>query len=348
TRLVTESWNPRVRSFAAVWCGAFVSALTLAAGCTEPRFVLEEIDGGLGTTVDSGAGADRDPCEGDECDEVPIEGPIRFGFPTWAATLPGPYALRARFYSLGANNAQQSHELIALAEIGREGFNGRPILTLKEICERKTTVAGGTTTRTVLSPQSMHNRIYGLEFALSEKSFSAQMSVPATVGYDPKACPDDPSKRPEQPWRTASACSCPSNLLTLPTKPDDCRVNDPDSDGTAGLQLSVKGQELDVVDHVVVRDASRFISGSLGEDKMQSAFLDFNEELSVVECAGERQCETSAARACPALMNPVEFVPAPGTTQAELASFNCGMILAQASAKRLFKDVPAEFPRNCQ
>lgn len=335
-----------------------MAVLTLAgASCTEPEFVLLDAsvvrDGGRdpGRGLDGGGIDDGDDDDGDDAiPPTPVENIGRVGIPTWAQGVAGGYAMRARFFARGVNNVQEWHELIALVQVRVEGQPLRSVLTITDTCRRKieqrSDAATVLRTATVTAPWRIEPVTYVLTISQQMGGPFATGAAQVTAGYAPNTCPS----KPPQPWLVSRDCSCPRDLAALPSKPDDCRVNDIDNDGTAGLQLSVSERDTQVVDHVAMHETTSFSDGTIafsdgtvGNARLQSASFAFNGEIATLDCAGSgRTCERQESHGCKASSNRVEFVANP-PVEAD-GPLPCSTILELTDAAKLFDQKPLTFP----
>jgi hypothetical protein len=256
---------------------------------------------------------------------------------SWAQGLRGTYAMRARFFSLGANGARESHEVIARADVETNAtFRTTLTTTLCRRVSSESRDGSSIITRTMRWPQK---HAYALRFDHELKKWSSVVD-PVSLGFT-TTC-REPAEYRSWLARAGVTCKCPSNLETLPSTVDDCRVTDVDDDGNAGLTFEVSGA-VSGSDWVALRDWTGFKDGKVDADGRHTASFEVVEQLSALECAGNRACKVEPSTGCPTEANKVEFVAAP---RQEGVEFNCATILAQAGT--LFQQEPAPFPADCQ
>jgi hypothetical protein len=269
--------------------------------------------------------------------------------PAWAVPLLGTYAMRTRFYARSALAGTQpiAHEQLALADIRHDAATGSVEMT-QRICENRGTgkPLGRTLDFRLLFPARYPEQRFSLRY--KDGLWETQRS-PTPVGYVEQVAGCVPGARiarqPAQSWLRDATCSCPTNDAA-PTREDDCRLIDPDSDAKPGFTVELSGVATGV-EYTVLKDFSQLVHGTISaSDRRHTAHYSVLEEYERIQCVGY-SCQEENAVDCPPTFNPVTFAPIPDGEHGEPA-WGCDEILRAADAGTLLPAAPlANVPTGC-
>ena len=263
--------------------------------------------------------------------------------PEWAKPLLGSYAVRSDAFAVSALGPMVGGHQLALADIVRVGDG---LEMRMRVCSQHSFGLGTTVKlrtpeaypevrrKVILEPGqrwSTDSRPIGVGFV--------REGTPACAGRVGQLVP----KRAEQVWIRGNVCRC-GDVTEVP-RLDDCRVTDPDADGSPGLAFDWEGGVTDGnASHVVSTVRGHIVGGVVDPQGNHSASF-YNDEVTYqLQCEPE-ECKVSVTgRPCAPGHNPVQLVrlPAPPSQQ---GTWSCAML--RPAEFRLFTRPSPALPRTC-
>lgn len=260
--------------------------------------------------------------------------------PTWAAQLPGVYAVRVQAFSVSSGTA------LRWTSLGKMNITqtGDQLSAVMLACSMTAATQAGTD----LGRTDGAAKLPARPFAVTFKGDTFTISPTETaVGYDekpPEACQGHEggsvTKRPFQTWIAGTQCVC--GIEALP-EANDCRVTDPDSDGRPGYSSSspIAG----VTTWGVSQSFSKFVEGHVGNEQAHTALYFEDGRLNQFGCDPIGACgAVGTSKGCPLQDARVLFAPLHDNA-APSGGWTCASI--EASLSKLFPGAPPPFPADC-
>ncbi|MET0284007.1 MAG: hypothetical protein ABW352_06040 [Polyangiales bacterium] len=312
---------------------SYLLGLCCLSACTEPQF-RNHAEGDAGSCVDAACVASQQ-----EDGSLPLthsDAAIDARSP--ADALRGSYAVHARFYGWSTGIVQVLHEVIAIANITREGAG---LKMRVETCEDSGQLLTGFRTDVrVKYPEHFPVRTYDL--VVEGGSFHTT-DEPLLIGYTekwPSGCSAGARIASSDKWNADGKCDCVQG--EPPTRQSDCRVIDSDQDGNPGMTVQASGI-VSATQSVRIRDRSQYVLGVIDEvGHRHHASFEKDEDFVELVCS-PGDCPKYTGRFCPITQQPASFVPL------ENANVSCREVLRRVESNLLFsgEGLDGSFPAGC-
>jgi hypothetical protein len=260
--------------------------------------------------------------------------------PTWAAMLPGHYAVRVALFTEDQRVMIRWNEL-AYVDIQPAGDQLEALVTP---CSENAETASGLSSggRGVSTLATRRHRVN-----ITSNSFSL-VPIDVAIGYDdaqPAACDGQVgkavTKRPVQTWIRGDTCQC--TVEEVPAV-DDCRVSDPDQDNRPGYTTKSQTVTGSSTEWGVTEDRSSYVSGQVGEAGAHTALYQVDEQGALYGCEGALCNVPSVSVDCAVEYNHVQFALLDRLATPS-GGWGCAAVVERVSS--LFPASAPAFPGRC-
>ncbi|MET0340093.1 MAG: DUF4360 domain-containing protein [Polyangiales bacterium] len=263
-----------------------------------------------------------------------------------AARLAGRYAMRSVAYSFGSSGSRGSLKELQLVDIaeGPRGLEMRSTLCFQETKSLGFSFVMGNPD--AYPPLTRDIKIDGDRWYTEGGPFSSGYERDGVAACRGRAG-QYVQKQPQQRWISNGSCRCPTSPATIP-RADDCRVNDPDGDGNAGLAYRWYGPggTFDYTSHLVTVQRSHLRAGTIADDGRHTAELRYDEMGYEMSCEGAlcRAGSNLSFQPCVSRHNPAQLVPLPDPPAGQ-PRWTCSAL--RSAEARVFQRALPPAPTRC-